>query len=77
METIINLNSTQSQKNFYHSERVVMCKLLVQLENNFALFSLQNFSGQSHFIFALNYLLQTLALGLYLEGRVSNGKEKY
>ena len=38
METIINLNSTQSQKNFYHSERVVMCKLLVQLENNFALF---------------------------------------
>lgn len=47
METIINLNSTQSQKNYHHSERVVMCKLLVQLENNFALFSLQNFSISS------------------------------
>lgn len=72
MENIINLNSTQ-----YHSERVIMLKLLVQLENNFALFSLQNFPGQSLFVFALNYLLQTLALGLCLEGRLSNGKEKY
>ena len=67
METIINLNSTQSQKNYHHSERVVMCKLLVQLENK----------NNLYLIFALNYLLSTLALGLYLEGRLSNGKEKY
>ena len=57
METIINLNSTQSQKNYHHSERVVMCKLLVQLKNKFALFSLQNFSGQS-----LSYLCTELSL---------------